>query len=214
MAAALSMLRTFRFRDILLLTRNKPAVLTIKKPRQQSGQEQGRRFYEITRRLRLEGNMPRVAWLPSCKGDNLLKLAKEKAKAATRQGGTPQMQLPNMWSTTPRVARAERRTTRSLSGNVGKHSKSGDTGLPGRHNISARETVDHFLFRCTKWAAYRSELLRCTVVHRSNMSFYLGGKSPSDNNSWSPNMEAVRATIHFAIATGRLDASQPQEDTS
>lgn len=77
----------------------------------------------------------------------------------------------------------------------------------------ARETVDHFLFRYTKWTAYQSEMLRCTVVYRSNMSFYLGGKSPSDNNSWSPNMEAVRATIRFAIATGRLDTSQPQEDT-
>jgi hypothetical protein len=38
---------------------------------------------------------------------------------------------------------------------------------------------------------------------------YLGGKSPSDDQKWTPNMEAVRATIRFALATGRLDASQP-----
>jgi hypothetical protein len=256
MATALSRLPTPRYREIVLLTRNKSAVLTIRKPRQQSGQEQVRRFYEITRKLRLEGNMLRVAWLPSCKEDNLLKLAKEKAKAATRQGATPQMQLPNVRSTTLRVARAERGTTRSLPGNVGKHSKRVDTALPGKHTRQlydrltrkeagvlaqlrtgmarlngylhrinaaesdecacehAGETVDHFLFRCTKWTAYRSKMLRCTDSHRSNMSFYLGGKSPSDNNNWSPNVEAVRATIRFAIATGRLDASQPQEDTS
>ena len=166
------------------------------------------------------------------------------------------MQLPNMRSTTLRVARAERGTTKSLPGNVGKHSKRVDTVLPGKHTRQlydrltrkeasvlaqlwtgmarlngylhrinaaesdecvcrhARETVDHFLFGCIKWTAYRSEILRCTVVHRSNMSFYLEGKSLSDNNNWSPNMEAVRATIRFEIGTGRLDASQPQEDTS
>ena len=70
----------------------------------------------------------------------------------------------------------------------------------------AREMVDHFLFRCSRWTAYRAEMLRCTDTHRSNSSFYLGGKSPSDDRVWSPDMEAVRATIRFTIATGRLDA--------
>ena len=78
----------------------------------------------------------------------------------------------------------------------------------------ARESVEHFPFRCTRWTGYRSEMLQCTDIHRSNMSFYLGGKSSSDNKNWTPNMEAVRATIRFAIATGRLEASQPHEDTS
>ena len=45
-----------------------------------------------------------------------------------------------------------------------------------------------------------------------NFSFYLGGKSPSDNKDWTPNIEAVRATIRFAMATGRLDTNQPQDD--
>jgi hypothetical protein len=70
----------------------------------------------------------------------------------------------------------------------------------------ARETVDHFLFRCRKWSTYRTEMLQCTETHRSNISFYLGGKSPSDDKNWTPDMKAVRATIRFAIATGRLDA--------
>jgi hypothetical protein len=71
----------------------------------------------------------------------------------------------------------------------------------------ARETVEHFLFRCRMWIAYRTEMLQCTDTRRGNISFYLGGKSPSDNQKWTPNMEAVRATIRFALATGRLDAS-------
>jgi hypothetical protein len=71
----------------------------------------------------------------------------------------------------------------------------------------ARETVEHFLFRCRKWTAYRTEMLQCTNTHRGNISFFLGGKSPSDNQNWTPNFEAVRASIRFAIATGRLDAT-------
>ena len=58
----------------------------------------------------------------------------------------------------------------------------------------------------------RAGMLRCTDVHRGNLSFYLGGKSPSDDTKWSPNMQAVRATIRFAIATGRLEAEQPQNE--
>ena len=71
----------------------------------------------------------------------------------------------------------------------------------------ARETVEHFLFRCRKWTAHRTELLQCTDTHRGNISFFLGGKSPSDDQNWTPNLEAVRASIQFAIATGRLEAT-------
>ncbi|OQE10076.1 hypothetical protein PENFLA_c095G04748 [Penicillium flavigenum] len=71
----------------------------------------------------------------------------------------------------------------------------------------ARETVEHFLFRCQKWTAHRTELLQCTNTHRGNISFFLGGKSPSDDQKWTPNLEAVRTSIRFAIATGRLEAT-------
>ena len=74
----------------------------------------------------------------------------------------------------------------------------------------AQETVDHFLFRCRKWTAHRTEMLQCTDTNRGNISFYLGGKTPADDENWTPNMSAVRATIRFAMATGRLDATQPQ----
>jgi hypothetical protein len=45
----------------------------------------------------------------------------------------------------------------------------------------ARETVEHFLFRCRKWTTQRIALLQCTCTHRGNLSLCLGGKSPSDD---------------------------------
>jgi hypothetical protein len=71
----------------------------------------------------------------------------------------------------------------------------------------ARETVEHVLFRCRTWTAHRTEMMQCTHTHRGNISFFLGGKSLSDDQNWTPNSEAVHASIRFAIATGRLDAA-------
>ncbi|KFX89619.1 hypothetical protein O988_08568 [Pseudogymnoascus sp. VKM F-3808] len=56
MATALSQLPRLRYRNIVLLTRSKSAALTIRQPRQQSGQEQVRRIYEVVRALQREGN--------------------------------------------------------------------------------------------------------------------------------------------------------------
>jgi hypothetical protein len=74
-----------------------------------------------------------VGWLPSGKESELLTLAKEKAKAATQQGASPQAQLTKMKSTTLRIARSIRNTTRYLPENVGKHAKRVDTALLGKH---------------------------------------------------------------------------------
>lgn len=123
MAAALSQLPRLRYRSIVLLMRSKSAALTIRQPWQQSGQEQVYRVYESIRKLRREGNTMRAVWLPSSEECELLTLAKEKAKMATQQGTTPQTQLPNMRSTTLRVARAKRDTTRHLPENVGNTPK-------------------------------------------------------------------------------------------
>jgi ribonuclease HI len=252
MAKALSMLTEPRFRSIVLLTRNQAAVFTLRKPRQQSGQEHVRYIYKSISELKKKGNTITVVWLPASEENELMKLAKEKAKMATRQGSTPQAQLPCMRSTTLNMARARQNTTRSLSEKVGRHSKRVDAALPGKHTRRlydrlswkeasvlaqlrtgiarlnaylyrigaassdlcecgrARETVEHFLFRCIKWTEHRTEMLKCTDTLRSNISFYLGGKSPSDNEKWTPNMEALRATIRFAITTGRLDADRSQ----
>jgi hypothetical protein len=48
-------------------------------------------------------------------------------------------------------------------------------------------------------------MLQCTETRRGSLSFYLGGKAPSDPKKWAPNMKAVRATIKYTIATRRLD---------
>ena len=48
-------------------------------------------------------------------------------------------------------------------------------------------------------------MLAQTEARRGNLSFYLGGKAPSDPLNWKPDIEVVRTTIKYAIATGRLD---------
>ena len=70
----------------------------------------------------------------------------------------------------------------------------------------ARETVEHFLFNCSLWARYRNCLSeQIEPRRRGSLSYCLGGKAPSDPHNWRPNIDAVRATIKYAISTGRLD---------
>jgi len=71
----------------------------------------------------------------------------------------------------------------------------------------ARETVEHFLFRCRNWTTHQTEMLQYTATHRSNISFYLRGKTAADDKFWTPDLKAVRTKIRFAIATGWLDAA-------
>jgi hypothetical protein len=250
MARGLNLLPELRFSSIALLTSNKAAVLTLRQPRQRSGQEHVRYIYESIRTIWKNGNIIAIMWTPSSEENELLKLAKEKAREATQQGATPQTQTPRMQSTTLNVARSKLGSSRSLPEKIGKHSKRVDAALPGKHTrrlydklswkeasvlaqlrtgmarlnaylhrikVAAtdqcaceqeREKVEHFLFRCRRWTAHRTEMLQCTDTHRSNISFYLGGKSPSDDQKWTPNLEAVRTTIRFAITTGQLDAVQ------
>ena len=68
----------------------------------------------------------------------------------------------------------------------------------------AKETVEHFLFRCTRWDQHRETMLRHTTTKKGSLSFFLGGKAASDPSSWKPSLPAVRATVQYAIATGRL----------
>ena len=255
MAHALEHLPRRKYHSITLLTRNKAAVLTLRNPRQQSGQEHIRSIYESINKLKRKCNVITAVWLSTGENEELWTCAKEKAKEATRQGTVPQKPLPRARSTTLNVARAERGPTRSLPEKVGKLSKRVDIALPGKHTrklydqltakeasvlaqlrtgiarlnsylflIKAapsaqcacgevRETVEHFLFRCRRWITHRTEMLQCTEIHRSNISFYLGGKSPSDGKNWTPDMKAVRVTIRFAIATGRLDADPWQANS-
>jgi hypothetical protein len=247
MAQALKQLPPLRFRKIALLTSNKAAVLSLRHPRQQSGQEYICHIYDSIRRLQRKGNTMTVIWTPAHDDDKLKKYAKDRAQKATSPESHPPRQRPGMKSTMLNAARAKRGTARCLPEKVGAYSKRVDTALPGKHtrklydNLSwneanvlaqlrtgmarlnsylhrinaapsdqcacghARETVDHFLFRCTRWTTFRTEMLQCTTRHRSNLSFYLGGKQMADDKSWTPILRAVRTTIRFALATGRLD---------
>ncbi|KJZ68288.1 hypothetical protein HIM_12317 [Hirsutella minnesotensis 3608] len=70
------------------------------------------------------------------------------------------------------------------------------------------ETVEYFLFRCRRWILQREIMLRYARGKAGDLSFFLGGKAASDNDKWQPDMEAVRATVQFALATKRLNTDQ------
>ena len=74
----------------------------------------------------------------------------------------------------------------------------------------ASETVEHFLFRCTRWETQRRQMLQHSETRRGSLSFFLGGKAPSDPEDWKPNMNAVRASIRYAISTGRISTETEQ----
>ena len=75
---------------------------------------------------------------------------------------------------------------------------------------AAKETVKHFLFRCIRWEAIRKKWEPKDRSKRGNLSWAVGGKELSDSERWKPNIEAVRRTIGFALATKRLQTS-PEE---
>ncbi|KAI1619201.1 hypothetical protein EDD37DRAFT_678547, partial [Exophiala viscosa] len=76
------------------------------------------------------------------------------------------------------------------------------------------ETVRHFLTECTHWAKQRQQYLQVTTDRWMDVSFLLGGwtneRVDGALKKWKPNMEAVRATIRFAKATGRLKLDPEQ----
>ena len=76
---------------------------------------------------------------------------------------------------------------------------------------AAKETVKHFLFRCARWDHLRARLLQQLGTRIGDISFCLGGRSQNlelDPSPWKPNMNAVRATIRYAMDTGRLLADE------
>ncbi len=230
-ASALKPILGIKYRRVALMTRNKAVALTLARPHQQSGQQHIRHIYDVIKTLKRNGNSFTIIWVPTGEENELLSLAKEMAKAASRPDAAPQRTIPKVRSTTLNEARRKRNIVTSLPAKVGKHSKKIDTALPGKHTRQlydhlswkeasvlaqlrtgmvrlnaylhqikvaasdqcacgrARETIEHFLFRCTQWTVHRAGLLRCTDTHRSNLSFYLGGKSPSDTEKWAPNLK-------------------------
>lgn len=94
-------LKGFRLR---VLTSNKAAALTIRNPRQQSGQEFVYQTYKLINRLRRKGNHIKILWIPTSEDNTLLGLAKEQARAATHEDAIPQEQVSRMKSTTLNLA--------------------------------------------------------------------------------------------------------------
>jgi hypothetical protein len=74
----------------------------------------------------------------------------------------------------------------------------------------AKKSVQHFLFRCTKWDVLRTQMLQQTATRTASLSYFLGGKAKSDPKDWTPDLSAVHATIKYAIATGRLERESEQ----
>ena len=230
MAHALNMVVGLKDYRIKLLTSNKAAALTLRNPRQQSGQEFVCQLYKLMRKLRRNGNQINIRWISTSEDNKLRGLAKEQARAGTQEDAPPQEHVPRMKSTTLNIARSQAVPSNDLPVNVGRHAKRVDAALPGKHtrqlydrlswkeasvlaqlrtgmarlngylyriNVAdtdqcacgqPRETVEHFLFRCQKWTAHRTELLQCTNTQRGNISFFLRGKSPSDDQKWTPNL--------------------------
>jgi hypothetical protein len=99
----------------------------------QGAQQYVSEAYDAIQSARDAGNTISVVWIPTNAEHELLKIAKDKAREATQQNATQQAQKPGMRSTTLRAARAKRPSAKSLPEKVGRHSKRGDTALPGKH---------------------------------------------------------------------------------
>ena len=72
----------------------------------------------------------------------------------------------------------------------------------------ARDTAKHFLFRYSRWDNLRQGPLSQTKDKRMNLSLFMGGKTCQDSAEWAADMEAVYATIRFALRSKRLEDSR------
>jgi hypothetical protein len=67
----------------------------------------------------------------------------------------------------------------------------------------AVESREHFVLHCARWTEQRKIL--GIYTDEEDFSRLLGGKTATDTDDWSPDMEAVRAVIHFTLATKRFE---------
>lgn len=74
----------------------------------------------------------------------------------------------------------------------------------------AVESREHFVLHCARWTEQRKIL--GIYTDEEDFSRLLRGKTATDTDDWSPDMEAVRAVIHFTLATKRFehDNSEPR----
>ena len=78
-----------------------------------------------------------------------------------------------------------------------------------------RETVSHFLLRCTRWKEQRRALVEAAGSQYGSLSQMLGAKPESvdgtsepNGKAWRPELKTVKAVIVFALETGRLAAER------
>ena len=67
----------------------------------------------------------------------------------------------------------------------------------------AVESREHFIFCYTRWSEQR-EILG-VWAGEEDLSRLLGGETTTDTDDWAPDMDAVRAVIHFTLATKRFE---------
>ncbi|EAQ84100.1 predicted protein [Chaetomium globosum CBS 148.51] len=120
-------------RHITVITRNQSALAAVGQPRQQSGQSIIRQIYDLARLHRQRGNSVNFLWIPAEIDFALGSDAKAAAQRASKQGRTPDSQIPQAKSTAMRLAMERQRATRVLFVSVGKFSKAMDAALPDKH---------------------------------------------------------------------------------
>ena len=137
MAHALNMVVGLKDYRITLLTSNKAAALTLRNPRQQSGQEFVCELYKLMRKLRRNGNQINIRWISTSEDNKLRGLAKGQARAATQEDALPQERVPRMKSTTLNIARSQAVPSNDLPVNVGRHAKRVDAATPRQTHPAA-----------------------------------------------------------------------------
>jgi hypothetical protein len=79
-----------------------------------------------------------------------------------------------------------------------------------RCECGERETVEHFLLECPRWAIQRERRWRREERGKLTVAKMCGAYSSEELDgpmeNWQPTMQTVRETISFVKDTGRLDA--------
>jgi hypothetical protein len=74
----------------------------------------------------------------------------------------------------------------------------------------AVESREHFILHCARWSEQRKVLGVYTGVE--TLPRLLGGKSSTDTDDWTPDMDAVRSVIHFTLVTKRFERDSNERD--
>jgi exonuclease III/ribonuclease HI len=250
-----------RLRKATIYSDDASALQAISNPRRQSGQSLIRRIIRALWKNNSTGKDIRLSWIPR-RFD--IPGAKEAAKLARATTTTESQVTARPWvngSSKSAVRRSLRNALITASHakewTTGRHLKTIDTALPGKHvrllydtlsraeaqtlaqlrtghsrlrrfltTIGAmadnqcvcgqgKEDTRHFLIHCRRYQHLRGDMIKECKERYGDLSYMLGGRSSykkpdgSDldgpRDKWKPNVAAVRATIKFAMKTGRLN---------